>query len=191
MPGKPLALRKVRESAKRDMRMPKVSLSAWVYSDGTEGLYGDDIAPSREAARLAWPHYRRPVWAHTCRGMVPIPSTIYDGLQTAGFELLHSTWNKSDFNLQTVLEALEADRAAVRAFQARDPNGAADIADYLREFLDYLAAVERKAQQMALMSIPMNMPWRRGYPHIEIKGRYGDNEQAHREGQPNAQQRTQ
>jgi hypothetical protein len=170
--SKPLPLRPVRESAKGKLPVIPVSTIAWLISDGTAGCTGDHVAPDRETARRVWPQYRRKVWAATCRGNLSAAAQCHDDLTTLGFEYVHSHWQDEVFNLNAALAAVEADRAAVRRFEQRDPRGAREIRDYLAMFVEHLDRVADEARRLALSSAPT---WRRGYPSSIIGGlRYGD-----------------
>ena len=163
MPGKPLGMRPIRESAKRDMRIPVIDVFSFRLSDGTDGLTMGAVAADADEARAAWPHYRARTWAATFRGNLPRAAEIHDGLQTAGYDLLGHEWQAEPFPLADVLTALDADRAAVAAFEQRDPEGAALIAGHLQVFRAGLDAVEAEARRLAVSKT-------RSYPLIALFG---------------------
>lgn len=174
MPRKPLGLRPIRESAKRDMTVPKVSLIAWLIGDGTVGATLDDVARDRDEAAAAWPHYRRLVWSRTQLTGLSRSAEIFDGLQTSGVERLRSVWDADVLPLTAIFQALDADRAAVRRFQQRDPRGAASIADYLAVFVAGLDRVKVEARRLAGKKCAHG--WMRGYPDLSSGSRYGDDQ---------------
>jgi hypothetical protein len=151
----------------------RINPVAFLLSDGTCGFTGDEVFPNRESARRAWPAYRRDTWGHARRGTLPAAAGIFDALTTDGFDVVHRSWQADPFPLDQVRRALDGDRAAVRAFQARDPKGARSIADYLHVFVAHLDVVEAEAQRLA--AVPRSVPgWQREYPHRLTTGaRYG------------------
>jgi hypothetical protein len=161
-------MRPIRESAKRDLRIPVIDVFSFKLSDGTQGVTMGNVAADADEARRYWPHYRARTWAATFRGCLPRAAEIHDGLQTAGYDVLRHEWQAEPFPLDDVLRALDADRAAVAAFEAHEPDGAASIAGYLQVFRAGLDAVEAEARRLAVAET-------RRYPLIELfaTGTYG------------------
>ncbi len=164
--SRPIPLREVRQSAKRSI-LP-VSIMAWILSDGTAGLTGDDVAPDRATARRVWPHYRRAAWSHMFVGRVPCAAAVHDGLTTTGRDVLWNTWQHDSFSLSDVLEALAADRAALKAFEQNDPKGAATVEDYLLRLASEFDRIESEARRFAAASDR----WRMSAPELGRGGRY-------------------
>jgi hypothetical protein len=104
-------MRPVRESAKRDVTVPEISILAWRLSDGTAGATGDRVASSPEDAARWWPHYRREAWEASGIGSVPCSAGVHDGLTTSGHDELWLQWNRETFDVDLVLDAIEDDRA--------------------------------------------------------------------------------
>jgi hypothetical protein len=165
--SRPLPLRRVRKSSRPTIA---VSLTAWALSDGTAGLTADDVAPDPAAARKAWPRYRRDVWAHTFVGHLPAAAEAHDGLTTHGFDVLWETCRAETFDLDAVLAALDVDRAAVRAFEQRDPTGARDIADYLAAFVGRFDLIDSEARRFAAAADR----WALGMPRVSTGTRYAE-----------------
>lgn len=115
--------------------------------------------PSRRAAQLAWPSCRRDVWAGTPRMAVPSAAEQFDGFTTRAQDLVLSHSFDPVFPLTEVLIALKDDRAAISAFEARDPAGAESIASFLVLLRKDLMTIEAIARTLA------SLPWnRRSYP---------------------------
>ena len=172
MPRRPLGLRSVRESARRDVTIPRISLFAYLLSDGRCGLTGDRVARNRAEAKRCWPHFRKPAWAATFVGALPYAAMTYDHLTTCGRDVLWASWQDESFDLDAVLRGLDRDRNRVARFRARDPRGAKDITDYLRLFMLDLDRVEREARRVSV--VVCEYPWQRGAPEIGSRCRYGD-----------------
>jgi hypothetical protein len=104
-------------------------------------LHDDGVGPHRylrtpgyatpEQARAAWRRHRRDVWLVCHRLHVPVAAKVYDEFTTDGWLELRRTVMFQVFQLDPVLEALDADEATVTAFERREPAGAATIADCL------------------------------------------------------------
>ena len=104
-----------------------------INDDFTEDLLGPAF-PTRKAAERAWPRCRRDVWRRSHRMTIPDPAKQFDGLSASGWDLIFTAWNHTRFPLTRTLAALARDRAAVSAFEARDPKAAQAIAGYLAEW---------------------------------------------------------
>jgi hypothetical protein len=143
---------------------------AWACDDTFTTTFFGGGFPSVDAAREAWQHCRREVWAETHRFTLPRAAEVFDGLSSESVKVVRNTWNYVVFPLERVHAALEADRAALAAFR-RTP--AADaIADYLALFAADLEQVERTAA--ALAASDATHPWQRPYPDdVSSAHRYG------------------
>lgn len=147
-------------------------VSAFRWSDGS-GLHHDLGAPhfaTLAAAARAWEQVRRPVWAQTYRFTVPRAAAIFDGLTTAGRDVVLWTWQHvGPFPLKRALKALAEDRRRLAAFA--DTRGAAAIADYLDLLRADLTRVEQTAREVAARPAdPLDRP----YPaHLSTSVTYG------------------
>src|SRR5689334_12403624 len=113
MPNKPLGLRPVRESAKRDTSIPKIGLFAFLLSDGTRGLTMEPVARDLGEARAAWPHYRRAVWGNAWEGRIPKAAEVFDNLTMGGIDAAFGCTPYVVFDVAAAVASLEQDRAAV------------------------------------------------------------------------------
>jgi hypothetical protein len=125
-----------------------VSAFAWTphHAGYGEHALGLAVFPDEPAARAAWHLYRRAVWAHCDRGRVPETATIYDGItDTAAAACWPDDTGRID--LGAVRHAIAADRVALERFRRMNPDGAAQIADYLALWAADLIAYESLAQE--------------------------------------------
>jgi hypothetical protein len=137
----------------------------------TRAYFGEPFKTTADARRL-WPAYRRAVWAATPRGSVPRAGAAFDAIAMGSARLLADTWNHQRFDLAALLAAVERDRAALAAFEARDPRGAKAIADYLAILRGDLDAIEEHGRVFAAWPDP---PHTRPFPLIagQRLGTYG------------------
>jgi hypothetical protein len=149
----------------------RIHYIAFLLSDGMRGFTGDAVFPDTETARRAWPDYRRETWAHAHVGSIPRAAATFDGLMTAGHDVLWGSWQSRAYSVEAVLEALERDRAAVRAFETRDPKGARAVADYLALLMRAFDRVEAEAWRYAEKGPDR---WHGGPPRLSSGKRYGD-----------------
>jgi hypothetical protein len=120
----------------------------------TEALLpGTRVFDSREAARAAWVTLRRQVWASTPRLKLPEPAAVFDQLSDEGRNYLWYRACEPNFSPAEARVAIERDREAVVAFEARDPDGAADVADYLRLWRDDLSIMEALIPRAAAVAV--------------------------------------
>lgn len=101
----------------------------FLTTDGVSGIFDwheDEVFASPELAAAAWERVRVRTWNHEFREEVfPPAGAVYDGLASRT-EACGYTPPK-----ERVLEAVEADLAAVEAFRVDRPDAAASIADPL------------------------------------------------------------
>jgi hypothetical protein len=135
------------------------------WGDPTEGftrdLFGDPAFDSPEAARAAWPAVRRAVWGNYHRFRTPSAAELFDGITFESVGVVRDEWHADVFPLAEALAAVASDRERLAAFRARDPQGAATIADYLALFEADLEMVETTARALAALPGPS---FRRPYP---------------------------
>jgi hypothetical protein len=97
---------------------------------------------------------RRAVWGNAHRFTTPNPAGLFDGITFVSVGTVRSGWYQDDFPLNPALEALADDRRNVAAFLARDPHGAATIADYLALLEADFQIVETTARALAALTGP-------------------------------------
>ena len=135
------------------------------WGDPGEGfvrtLFGDPAFESPEAARAAWPACRRAVWGNYHRFRVPSAAELFDRITFEECRRGAQGWYQDDFPLTAALEALAEDRQNLSAFRARDPVGAATIADYLALLEADFQMVETTARALAALTGPS---YRKPYP---------------------------
>jgi hypothetical protein len=131
-----------------------------------QATYADETA-----ARAAWPLARRAVWGSCHRMFVPLTAATYDGLTMEGRSVIHATWNlTAGLNLVDVRAALDADAAAIVAFEQADPAGARDIAGFLALWRADLAKMGAIAEQLK------NDPYAGAYTTLSTAATYNDQE---------------
>ena len=124
-------------------------------------LFGDPAFESPEAARAAWPACRRAVWGNTHHFRVPSAAELFDSVTFESCGVVREGWNKDDFPLDEALAALAQDRQHLAHFRARDPVGAAGIADYLEQLEAHFEIVGTTARSLAALTGPS---FRKPYP---------------------------
>ena len=124
-------------------------------TDGTWTFFPDcPVYTSRASAKRAWcrPGVRRQVWAASHRMRPPAAAQTFDKITVRGFDELWARLTDRDFDagcLKTVVRAVNADRAEVARFHAREPAAAKSIAAALDLWLQDLDRIEAAAKMRA------------------------------------------
>jgi hypothetical protein len=148
--------RQTRPDAALDRRVVRMFASGSEHF--THTWLGDEVFDSPEAARAAWPLYRRAVWGATWRFHAPAAAEYFDSLTSEAWRVLWDSAYHAHFPLERALDALERDRAALAAFQAREPGAARELHDYFALWLEDLDSIERLSRQCAGIREPFQRP---------------------------------
>ena len=132
-------------------KLESVSPRLFEYGNGCWSFFSDEpVHPDLESARRHWREVCPQVWRASNRFHPPRAAGEFDGLTWEGLELLCGSWGwVKDFPLQQIIEALKGDRAAVHEFREIEPDAAAEIANFLGEWLEDLDTVEAEAHRIA------------------------------------------
>jgi hypothetical protein len=149
------------------------ALGRWAdpNSGFTGSLLTNEVCFTTEAeARAAWPRARRAVWRDYRRFSVPDAATRFDSITIDSCVVTLDGWGHGKtFPLADALEAVAADRRSLANFRARDPQGAATIADFLTLLEADLATIDAAARELGAATRFVERP------HLSSAQRYGEN----------------